>query len=153
MLGAAAAQGMTGIDYLRAILREEIPPPPIALTLGFKLAEVAEGRAVFTIEPGEYHYNPIGLVHGGVLATLLDSAMGCAVHSKLPAGSSYATTDLNVHFVRAVTRDTPRLRCESELLHLGGRIATASGRVVDAVGKLYAHATTSCLVIHQEKSR
>jgi len=153
MLGAAVAQGMAGIDYLRAILREEIPPPPIALTLGFKLEEVAEGRALFTIEPGEHHYNPIGLVHGGVLATLLDSAMGCAIHSKLPAGSGYATVDLNVHFVRAVTRDTPRLRCESELLHLGGRIATASGRVVDEAGKLYAHATTSCLVIHQEKPR
>jgi uncharacterized protein (TIGR00369 family) len=144
---------MAGIDYLRSILREEIPPPPIALTLGFRLSEVTEGRAVFTIEPGEHHYNPIGLVHGGVLATLLDSAMGCAIHSRLPAGSGYATTDLNVHFVRPVTRETPRLRCESELMHLGGRIATASGRVLDDAGNLYAHATTSCLVIRQEKAR
>lgn len=145
--GAQAAQGMAGIDYLRAILRGDYPPPPMARLLGFGLESVEEGRAAFFVDPGEHHYNPIGMVHGGLLATLLDSAMGCAVHSKLPAGVGYTTTDLHVHYVRAVAHDSGRLRAEAELVHLGRRMATASARVTDAQGKLYAHATTTCFIL------
>jgi len=147
MIGAAAAASMNGLDYLRAIAAGEFPPPPVALLLGMDLTKVDAGRAVFTIDPGEHLYNPIGSVHGGILATLLDSALGCAVHSKLAAGIAYTTVDLAVTYVRPATRDTGRLTCEAELLHLGRRIGTARARIVDADGRLYATATTTCLVL------
>ena len=147
MVGAQAARNMRGIDYLHAIARGEFPPPPIAVLLGFSLVEVAEGRAAFAVEPGEHHYNPIGLVHGGLLATILDSAMGCAIHSTLPAGTGYSTLELHVNLVRAVSRDTGRLVCEAEVLHRGGRVATAQGRVRDEQGRMYAHGTTTCLLV------
>jgi uncharacterized protein (TIGR00369 family) len=152
MVGAKAAREMRGIDYLQAIARGEYPPPPIAVLMGFSLVEVAEGRAAFAVEPGEHHYNPIGLVHGGLLATILDSAMGCAVHSSLPAGTGYTTLELHVNLVRAVSRDTGRLVCEAELLHRGGRVATAQGRVRDAEGRMYAHGTTTCLLVQDSRS-
>lgn len=145
--GAGAARDLAGIDYLSGILRGDYPAPPISRLMGFTLEEVREGRAVFAVEPGEHHYNPIGLVHGGLLATLLDSAMGCAVHSTLPAGTGYTTVEVKVNFVRPVTRDTGRLRCEGALVHAGSRIATAEGRVTDGSGRLFAHATTTCLLI------
>ena len=147
MTGARAARGMAGIDYLRAIRDGRFPAPPIARLLGFSLVEIEEGRAVFGVEPGEQHYNPIGLVHGGLLATLLDSAMGCAVHSTLPAGTGYSTLEIKVNFTRPVLADTGPLRCESKLLHRGRQTATAEGRVVDGGGKVYAHGTTTCLVM------
>jgi len=147
LIGAQAAAGMTGIEYLQAIARGEFPPPPIAVLLGFGLVEVAEGRAAFAVEPGEHHYNPIGLVHGGLLATILDSALGCAVHSTLPAGTAYTTLELHVNLVRPVTRETGRLVCEAEILHRGGRVATAQGRVRDQEGRMYAHGTTTCLLV------
>jgi uncharacterized protein (TIGR00369 family) len=112
---------------------------------------VEEGRARFGVLPGEHHYNPIGLVHGGLLATLLDSAMGCAVHSRLPAGAGYATTDLHVHLVRPVTQETGKLVCEARVVHLGSRMATAEGRVEGAGGRLFAHATTTCMIIERDK--
>src|SRR5262245_45243143 len=145
--GAATGRTLGGREYLEKIARGELPAAPIALVLGFGLAEVGDGRAVFTIEPGEHQYNPIGMVHGGVLATVLDSAMGCAVHSTLPAGVGYTTLELKVNYVRAVTRRTPRLFAEGRIVHAGRRIATAEGRVVDDAGKLYAHGTTTCLVL------
>ena len=147
MTGARAARGMAGIDYLRAIRDGRFPALPIARLLGFSLVEIEEGRAVFGVEPGEQHYNPIGLVHGGLLATLLDSAMGCAVHSTLPAGTGYSTLEIKVNFTRPVLADTGPLRCESKLLHRGRQTATAEGRVVDGGGKVYAHGTTTCLVM------
>jgi uncharacterized protein (TIGR00369 family) len=147
MTGARLARSMSGLDYLGRIARGEIPRPPIAALLGFDLVEVGEGRAVFVVEPGEQHFNPIGLVHGGLLATVLDSAMGCAVHSTLPAGAGYSTVELHVNLVRAVTAETGRLRCEAELVYGGGRLATAQARAVDDSGRLYAHATTTCLIL------
>jgi uncharacterized protein (TIGR00369 family) len=114
--------------------------------LNFGLVELDEGRAVFSVEPAEYHYNPIGVVHGGLAATLLDSALGCAVHTALPAGAGYTTLEIKVNFVRAMTAETGLVRCEAKLIHLGGRTATAEGRIVDKDGKLYAHGTTTCLV-------
>ncbi|WP_342374935.1 PaaI family thioesterase [Myxococcus stipitatus] len=144
--GMAAAKSMSGLEYLSAIARGEVPGAPIARVLGFSLVEVSEGRAVFEVEPAEFHYNPIGTVHGGLAATLLDSALACAVHSTLPVGAGYTTLELHVNLVRAITGDTGRLTCTGEVIHVGGRVATAQGRLTDASGKLYAHGTTTCMV-------
>src|SRR6476620_10858924 len=100
---AARGEGLSGLEYMNAIAAGEIPPPPIAVLLGFELEEVEEGRAVFAVTPQEFHYNPIGVVHGGLAATLLDSAMGCSVHSTLPAGASYTTLEMQVTYVRAIS--------------------------------------------------
>jgi uncharacterized protein (TIGR00369 family) len=144
---AASGQGLSGLEYMRAIAAGAIPPPPIAVLLGFELVEVEEGRAVFAVTPQEFHYNPIGVVHGGLAATLLDSAMGCAVHSTLPAGTGYTTLEVKVNFARAITRETGRVRCEGTIIHGGRTVATAEGRLVaEATGKLLAHGTTTCLL-------
>jgi uncharacterized protein (TIGR00369 family) len=144
---AEAGRGMSGFEFLQKIVSGELPRPPIAALLDFQIIELQEGRAVFAVNPAEYHYNPIGVVHGGLAATLLDSAMGCAIHSMLPAGTGYTTLELKVNFIRAMTAETGRVRGEGKLIHLGGRTATAEGRVIDESGKLYAHATTTCLIL------
>lgn len=146
LVGAKAARTMSGLDYLRAMARDEFVLPPIMATLGIEVAEIAEGRVVFTVEPAEYHYNPIGVVHGGLACTIFDSAMGCAVHTMLPAGVGYTTLELKVNFLRPLTRDTGRVRCEGTTIYVGGRVATAEARLFDASGKLYGHATTTCMV-------
>jgi uncharacterized protein (TIGR00369 family) len=146
MVGARAARSTSGLDYMRAIQNGDIPPPPIALLLDMSIVEVEPGRAVFELEPAEYQFNPIGSVHGGVLATLLDSAMGCAVHAMLPAGAGYTTLELKVNFLRRVTNETGRIRCEGSVIHLGRTVATAEARIVDGESRLVAHATTTCLV-------
>jgi len=138
---------MSGLDYLSAVLRGDVPGASIANTLNFTLAEVAHGRAVFEGEPARFLYNPIGSVHGGWAATLLDSAMGCAVQTTLPAGKGYTTVDLSVSFVRAITDRVKRVRCEATIVHAGGSIATAQGQVVDEAGTLYATGTTTCLIL------
>lgn len=143
---ASAARTMSGIDFLRAIIIGKLPPPPIAVLLGFRLLEAEPGRAVFVCEPGEYHYNPIGVVHGGLAAILFDSATGCAVQSMLPFGTTYTTIELHVNLLRSLTKDTGPVRCEAEALHVGKQIATAQAKLVDTSGKLYGHATTTCLV-------
>lgn len=143
---AQAMRGLSGLEYLRKIVAGELPRPPISALMNFSLAELSEGHAVFVVEPAEYHYNPIGVVHGGLAATLLDSAMGCAVHSALPAGAGYTTLEIKVNYIRAMTVDTGLVRCEAKLIHLGGRTATAEGRILDKDGKLYAHGTTTCLI-------
>lgn len=145
-IGAGAARTMSGLDYLRAMVRGEIPPPPIMATMGFEVETVEAGHVVFACAPAEYHYNPIGTVHGGLACTLLDSAMGCAVHSTLPAGVGYTTLELKVNFLRPLTARTGRVRCEGRTIHVGGSVATAEGRIVDERGKLYGHATTTCMV-------
>jgi len=138
---------MSGFEFLQKIVAGELPQPPLASLMDFQIVELAEGRAVFAVDPAEYHYNPIGVVHGGLAATLLDSAMGCAVHSMLPAGTGYTTLELKVNFIRAMTAGTGRVRAEAKLIHLGNRTATAEGRVIDDSGKLYAHGTTTCLIL------
>lgn len=143
----AIARAMSGLDYMRGVLRGEFPGAPIAATLGFTLAEVDTGRAVFTGTPDRFVYNPLGTVHGGYAATLLDSAMGCAVHSTLPAGKAYTTVDLSVSLVRAITERTGTIRSEAKVIHAGSSIVTAEGRIVSADGVLYAHGTTTCLVL------
>lgn len=148
---AEAGRSLSGLEFLQKIVSGELSPPPLAALMNFDLVELREGYAVFAIDPAEYHYNPIGVVHGGVAATLLDSAMGCAVHSTLPAGAAYTTLEIKVNFVRAVTAETGRVRCEAKLIHIGGRTATAEGRIVDEAGKLYAHGTTTCLILRSEQ--
>jgi uncharacterized protein (TIGR00369 family) len=144
---AEAARARSGLDFLRAIATGDLPQPPIAQLMGFRLAEVEKGRAVFAGEPGEHHYNPIGTVHGGLAATLCDSAMSCAVHSALPAGTGYTTLELKVNLVRALTAATGPVRCIGTVLHVGRRIAAAEGRLVDARDTLLAHGTATCLII------
>ena len=146
LAGADVAQTMSGLDYLRAIERGELPAPPILALMAMELVGVEEGRAVFAVEPAEYHYNPIGAVHGGLACTIFDSAMGCAVHSTLPAGVGYTTLELKVNFLRPLTRETGRVRCEGKTIHVGSRVATAEARLVDAAGRLYGHATCTCLI-------
>jgi uncharacterized protein (TIGR00369 family) len=145
-VAAAAAPTMAGIDFFRAIADGTLPAAPIAQTLGFTVTDVEPGRVVFEITPAEFHYNPIGSVHGGVYATLCDSACGCAIHSMLPAGAGYTSQDLSVKFLRAITTSTGRLRCEGTVIHLGSRTGLAQARLTDGQGKLYAYATSSCLI-------
>jgi uncharacterized protein (TIGR00369 family) len=143
-----AVTKLSGLDFMRAIASGEVEQPPIARLLGFGVIEVGEGRAVFTADPGEQHYNPIGVVHGGLAATLLDSAMGCAVHTTLPAGWSYGTLDLSARFVRPITTDTGRIVCEGVVVHRGSKTATTEGRVwAEDSGKLLAHGTGSALLL------
>lgn len=143
---AAAGLGLSGLDYLRRMAKGELPLPPIAVLMNVTGAEVEEGQVSFTAQPLECHYNLIGLVHGGFAATLLDSVMACAIHSRLQQGQAYTTLDLNTHYVRAINLETGTVRAEGKVLHLGARLATAEGRLLDSRGRLYAHATTTCMV-------
>ncbi|HEV3289022.1 MAG TPA: PaaI family thioesterase [Streptosporangiaceae bacterium] len=145
-ISAAAARELDGMAFLKELVAGTIPPPPIAVTLGFSLISVEPGKAVFGITPAEYHYNPIGSVHGGVYATLCDSACGCAVHSMLPAGAYYTSLDLAIRFIRPVTTGTGPLLCEGTVQHLGSRTALAEARLTGEDGRLYAHATSNCLI-------
>jgi uncharacterized protein (TIGR00369 family) len=145
---AELGRGLSGFEFMRAIRDGTIPPPPIARLMDFDLAEVEEGRAVFTVEPAEFHYNPIGMVHGGLAATLIDSATGCAVHTTLPAGVAYTTLEFKTNFVRPISHDTGRIRCAGEVLHRGGTIATAEARLTsDETGKLLAHGVATCAIL------
>lgn len=151
-VSAAAARRLSGLDFLRAIQRGEYPPPPLARLLGFTLDSAEPGTAQFGLVVGEQHYNPIGTVHGGVVATLLDSALGCAVQTLLPPGTVFTTLELHTNFIKAVTASTGRIMARATTIHLGGRTATAEGRVIDEAGVLYAHATTTCLLFRPGKN-
>ena len=137
---------LDGLTAMRAMIAGELPPPPIATLMGFELVEVEEGRVVFAVVPDDRHYNPIGTVHGGLAATLIDSATGCAVHTTLPAGTGYTTTDVQVRFVRPITRDTGRIECIGEVVHRGRTLATAEAKVV-AGERLLAHGSASLLIL------
>jgi uncharacterized protein (TIGR00369 family) len=150
--GVARAQqveGFTGMQMFEAIFAGDLPSPPIADTLDFLLIRVEPGVAVFQGRPQKKHCNPMGTVHGGWFATLLDSAVGCAVHSTLPAGKGYTTLELKLNIVRALTDAVPLVRAEGTVIHAGKQVATAEGRLVGPDGKLYAHATTTCLIFDQ----
>ena len=125
----------------------DIPVAPIAELVGFDLVELGEGRASFELDPGERHYNPLGTVHGGIAATLLDSAMGVAVHTTLGEGETYTTLELKVNFVRAITQDTGPVVATGSVIHRGGRVATAEARLTDRDGRLLAHGTSTCLIM------
>jgi len=151
-VGAALALEMTGLDYLRGIAEGRIPAPPIAALLGLGIVEVEPGRVTFSLDVGEHLYNPIGSVHGGVFCALLDSAMACAVHSGLGPGQAYTTLELKVNLVKALTVDTPRVVATGQVISSGRRVATASGQITGPDGTLYAHATTTCLVIETRQA-
>lgn len=147
---AGQATKMSGLAYLRAITAGEIPRPPIGILTMMNFVEINEGHVIFSLEPHESHYNPIGTVHGGIIATICDSAASCAVHSTLPAGVAYTTLELKTNFVRAVTVKTGLLHCIGTVIHSGRRMATSEARLVDANNKLYAHATATCMIFPVE---
>lgn len=143
--------GMTGMEMMQAMLRGELPYPPIAKTLDFTLVQVSEGTAIFQGTPGPAHLNPMGTIHGGWYATLLDSALGCAVHTMMPPGRGYTTAELGVNLVKAINMNkAPRVRAEGKVIHCGRQLATAEARLYGPDGTLYAHATTTCLVFEHK---
>jgi uncharacterized protein (TIGR00369 family) len=145
----AALGRLDGLATLRLIQSGELPPPPIMQTLGYASLEFDEGRAVFTMRAGEHHYNPLGSVHGGVIATLLDTGAGCAVHTTLPASMAYTSLDLTTKFLRPVTVDSGLLRCEGTVINRGRTTALAEARLTDSDGRLMAYATSTCLIFPQ----
>ena len=142
---------MSGLDFLRRMFSGELPHATMMQQVGFTRGSADPGVVVFQAIPGPQHYNPIGSVHGGFAATLLDSAMGCAVQSMLPAGSSYTTLEFKVSLIKAITADTGEVRAEGRALNVGRRVGTAEGRLLDDKGRLLAHATTTCLVFEFPK--
>ena len=138
--------GMTGLEVFEAIFAGDLPAPPIGETLDFIPVHMAPGVAVFQGKPRLGHYNPLGTVHGGWFCTLLDSALGCAVHTTVPAGKGYTTLELKVNMLRALTDAVPLVRAEGTVVQTGRQVATAEGRIVGPDGKIYAHATTTCLI-------
>lgn len=148
LAAAGEAEGLSGMEYMEAIVAGSIPPPPIAVLLRIAPVELEEGFAVFEGQPGEEHFNPIAVVHGGYAATLLDSAMGCAVHTTLAAGAAYTTQSLEVKFARPITLDTGPVRAEARVVHRGRTQAIVEAKLVAIEsGKLLATATSTCLII------
>ncbi len=140
------ASEKTGLEYMQALVDRKAPAPPIGYLMNMEPIEVGDGYAIFAGTPGEQHLNPMGGVHGGYASTLLDSALGCAVHTTLPQGMGYGTAQLNVHLTRPITLKTGRLICEGQVVHRGKRMVTAEATLKDEDGKLYAHGTTTCMV-------
>jgi uncharacterized protein (TIGR00369 family) len=153
MATLSAAAASSGLDYLRGLASGTIPPPPMAVLMNMEVEAVDKGRVTFTATPGEEHYNPHGTVHGGFASTLFDTALGCAVHSTLEQGYGYTTLELHVNFLRPITRESGRLRCEGIVLHAGRRIATAEAKLTDDGGRLVGHATTTCLISQRPSAR
>ena len=143
----AASRGLDGLSFIRAMIAGDYPPPPIAQTLNFWLVSADPGEAVFECEPGEYHYNPLGMIHGGLACTLLDSVVGCAGHTTLPPGVGYTSIDLNVSYLRPILATTGRLRAVGRVVKGGQRVIFAEGELTDAAGTVLATATSSLLVL------
>jgi uncharacterized protein (TIGR00369 family) len=141
------AQHLSGREYIEANMAGKIPPSPISQLMGFTTTEIGDGTLVIECTPGEQHYNLIGYAHGGLASTLLDTCMGGSVQATMPAGYAATTLELKVNYVRAITVETGKLRCEGKVIHAGKRIATAEGRILDAAGRLYAHGTTTMMII------
>lgn len=146
ILGASRAKTLSGMEYLQAMDRDEIPLPPFLDTLGMGKPLLEKGKVAFPFEPKEYHYNPVGCVHGGVITAVLDSAMGCTVHSLLPAGTGYSTLELKVNFVGMVTLKNKGLLAIGRVIHLGKSTALVEADLKDDEGKVYAHATSTCMI-------
>lgn len=143
--------GKTGFEQMQAMLRGEIPYAAIAETLDFLVVSIGDGEAIFQGTPGPHHFNPMGTVHGGWFATLLDSALGCAVHTKMPVGRGYTTAELSVNIVRALTPKVSRVRAIGRVIHCGRQLATADAQLIGPDGTLCAHATTTCLVFEMKQ--
>jgi uncharacterized protein (TIGR00369 family) len=144
-------RAMGGLAFFRHMLEGQMPQAPMTKLLDLRLLEVEEGRVVFGARPTREHYNGMGVVHGGFAATLLDSALGCAINSMAPPGKIYTTLELKINYTRPLTEEVGDIRCEAHVVHLGSRTATAEGRIVDADGTLYAHGTTTCIVVEVKK--
>jgi len=140
-------RGLSGIEYFRKMMAGELPPPAMLELFGIRLVEVEEGRVVFSATAEARFYNGTGVAHGGFAATLLDTALGCAINSAMPVGRRFTTLELKINLTRPLTKEAGLLRCEANVVHVGGRTATSEGRIVDAKGKLYAHGTTTCIVV------
>jgi uncharacterized protein (TIGR00369 family) len=140
-------EGLSGLQYFKRMVAGEVPPPPMLALLGIRLIEAEEGRVVFTGTVAPEHYNGMGVAHGGYAATLLDSALGCCINTMMPPGKRFTTLELKINLTRPLTRDVGPVFCEAKVVHLGGRTATSEGRIVDGSGKLYAHGTTTCIVV------
>jgi uncharacterized protein (TIGR00369 family) len=148
LASAATGAEMTGLEYVRAIQAGEIPPPPIAVVMNFSIELLEEGRAAFIGEPGEEHYNPIGVVHGGYASTILDSALGCAVHTTCPAGVGYTSQTLEVKYLRPITRDTGAVRADAVVVHRGRKNAVSEAKLTSVeTGKVLATGTSTCLIL------
>ena len=143
---AEIVMSQTGLEFLRSMISGKAPQPPMAVTLGFRIVDASEGFAAFEGLPEFRLYNPIGTVHGGFAAALLDSALGCAIFSTLQKGESWTTLELKLNFVRAMSKDTGPVRAEGRIIHRGRTVATSEGTLKDRDGKLYAHATTTCMI-------
>ena len=137
---------LSGLEMMQYMLQGRLPYPAMGKTLDFQLFQIEDGRAIFQGAPSELHLNPMGTTHGGWFASILDSAMGCAVHSKMPVGRAYTTAELSVNLVRAITPKVKRLRAIGTVVHCGRQLATTEGRLIGPDGTLYAHATSTCLV-------
>jgi uncharacterized protein (TIGR00369 family) len=148
---ATAARERDGLAFIQALATGEVAPAPIAALIGMRVTSVERGRVVFSLEPAEFHYNPIGSVHGGIYATLLDSAAGCAVHTMLPAGTGYTSLDLSVRFLRPIGSATGTVTCTGTVTNLGRRVALADARLEDGDGRLLATATSNCLLLDQPR--
>lgn len=146
MVSAGRVGAMSGLEFMQAIRDGTLPAAPLAATLDMRIDAVEEGRVTFSIEPQEFHYNPIGMVHGGIAATLIDSATGCAVHTTCKRGEAYTTVNLNVDFMKAISHTAGAIRCAGEVVRRGGRVAIADGRVEDADGTVYARGSATCLI-------
>ena len=140
-------EGLSGLQYFKRMVAGEVPPPPMLALLGIRLIEAEEGRVVFTGTVAPEHYNGMGVAHGGYAATLLDSALGCCINTMMPPGKRFTTLELKVNLTRPLTHEIGPVFCEAKVVHLGGRTATSEGRIVDGNGKLYAHGTTTCIVV------
>jgi uncharacterized protein (TIGR00369 family) len=147
LIDPAVAKSMSGLELLRAIVAGKFPPPPMAGALDYTIRSVEDGRVVFAGVPKFEFYNPLGMVHGGYAATLLDSAMGCAVHTKLAAGQTYSTLEFKINFTRALTVNTGEVEAIGTIVHVGKKTAVAEGKLVDSAGKIYATATTTCIIL------
>ncbi|HYN84371.1 MAG TPA: PaaI family thioesterase [Pyrinomonadaceae bacterium] len=137
---------LSGLEYMRQLLAGEREPSGMGRLMNMRLVEVSEGRAVFAVEPDERHYNSLGIAHGGLAATLLDSALGTAVNTLMPPGKVFTTLEMKINYVRPMRRETGEVRCEAEVVHSGRTVATAEGRILDAAGKIYAHGTATCML-------
>ena len=146
-----ARQQLSGLAYFRKMMSGEVPRAPMTALLNLRLLEADKGRVVFGAVPGRSHYNGMGVVHGGLVATLLDSALGCAINTLAPPGKVFTTLEIKINYTRPLTGEVGPVRCEAHAIHVGSRVGTAEGRVVDANGKLYAHGTTTCILIEPGK--
>jgi len=145
--GARAALKMTGMEYLKSMWNGTLPFPPLLQTLDFEVLDSAPGNIIFRFQPEEFHYNPIGTVHGGVISAILDSAIGCSIHSLLPAGKGYTTLELKVNFLKAVTIKSGRMKTTAKVIHIGARTALAEAQLLDENEQIFAHAVSTCMIL------